>query len=89
MWAKIKDFLSTGNLEIIDPIMNKIGITSITTTFSVQAVKAQEIITPEINTIWVLADYALALSIVGSVLFIIEKLVVIYIRLKNKNKKID
>ena len=86
MLVTIKALLSKSNLELIDPIMNKIGFSSVTTTFGIQAAKAQEIIPPEVATVWGLSEYALALSIIGSILFIIEKVIVLYHRLKSSKK---
>ena len=82
MLVTIKTILSKDTLELIDPIVNRIGLGSITTTFGIQAAKAQEILPPEIATVWGLSEYALAVSIIGGILFVIEKIIVIYHRLK-------
>ena len=74
-------------MDHLDPIMNKIGLGSITTTIGIKAAEAQEIIQVSTSSSWGLTEYALLLSIIGSILFCIDKALVIYIRVKNKKSK--
>ena len=68
--------LDINTLALVDTIANRVGLPSIgASALIVSAEEAVETAMPFINT-----EYALAISMVGGVLFSIEKLVVIYLR---------
>ncbi len=87
MWLSIRVLFNKATLEIIDPVMNRIGLGSIATALGIEVAKVKEVIPEVVEGTWVLADYALALSIVGSVLFIIDKIMVIYLNMKAQYEK--
>jgi hypothetical protein len=78
------------SLEIIDRIANRIGLGSITTAVGASAVQAQEQ-TQQVVEIANsgLVTYALVISAIGGILFIIEKAIVIYLRIKHRNDRMD
>jgi len=79
-------FFSTDTIEIIDRIANRIGFASMTTAVGINAAEAQEMVDIASSGT---AQTAIIVSIVGGVLFIIEKLLVIYLRWVNRKDKID
>ena len=76
MILTIVEKINNMSFEFIDSMADKIGLSSIAT--SVGVVASQEMSHPN----WVFADYALLISLIGGSLFIIEKLIVIYLRLR-------
>ncbi len=82
MLSKITNLISVEALEIIDNIANKLGLASIVTTVGLTT--TQEMTEVAENIPWDRVDYALMISMIGGVLYIIEKLIVIYIRYRQK-----
>lgn len=80
MLERIAEFLKITNLETIDQFADKLGLTSIFTTIGLTATEGL------IYQPWALTDYALIISCVGGVLFIIEKIIVIYLRYKESKR---
>ena len=79
-------FFSVDSLEVIDRIANRIGLGSIGMAVGASAVQAQE----QAQEVIELANsgliyYALVVSLIGGVLFAIEKVIMIYFRLKHRN----
>ena len=81
--------INGASLDLVDNVANKLGfgsiITSVGLTVSHKA-SATEVAQTIINAPWVFTDYALLISVIGGVLFIIEKLIVIYIRVREASK---
>ena len=76
---------SLENHEIASVIVDRIGITSIGSTVAIKAGQSAGVI--EIQTYWTMTDYALLISMIGGVTFIIKNLFEIYLSYrKNKNK---
>ena len=80
MIDKIIELLRTFNVETIDQFADKLGLTSIFASLGIIATEGV------VYQPWVLTDYALIISCVGGILFIIEKLFVLYLRYK-ENKR--
>lgn len=76
MIDKIVKFFDSVSIDTIDQFADRLGLTSIFTTLGLTAAEGV------IYQPWVLTDYALLISCAGGILFIIEKLIVIYIRYK-------
>jgi len=94
MFSEIAKLIDINTVEIIDKVANKVGLGSIVTTVGVtqtQDLHAGEALVSELMTspAWGLADYALCVSLIGGVLFAIEKAVMIYIRYKQVKKDED
>ena len=90
MWDKILMFFNVDSLEIIDRIANRIGLGSISTALGASAVQAQQQTQEVVEaTTSGLAHYALVISAIGGILFIIEKLLIIYLRWKHRKDKVD
>ena len=68
--------INSASIDFIDSIANKLGLSSILT--SVGVTIAQD----GTSTVWVFTDYVLLISAIGGILFIIEKIIVIYIRIR-------
>ena len=69
--------LSINTLSAVDTVANRIGLPSIATSVAITSAEEAVVTTlPFINT-----DYALVISMIGGGLFIIEKLIVIYLRI--------
>ena len=81
MIDKITSIIRTIDIETIDQFADKFGLTSI---FASLGIIAGEGV---IYQPWALTDYALIISCVGGILFIIEKVFVIYLRYK-ENKRV-
>lgn len=84
MLLTIIEKISNTSLDIVDSIANKIGLLSIGTSAGVVA--SQEV-SPTIQQVilqsnWLFSDYALLISLIGGSLFIVEKLIVIYLRIR-------
>jgi hypothetical protein len=78
------------SLEIIDRIANRIGLGSIGTAVTASAVQAQEQAQEVVEiAAYGLVEYALIISAIGGILFIIEKILVIYLRWKHRKDKMD
>ena len=84
MLNKLTRFFSESSLDVIDRIFNRVGLGSIGTTAGITYAQAAQI--QEVATIWGLPQYALLISAIGGVLFCIEKIIVIRIRLRNLKK---
>lgn len=82
MIDKIVKFFESVNIETFDQFADRLGLTSIATTLGLTATEGV------VYQPWALTDYALLISCAGGLLFIIEKLIVIYIRYK-ESKRID
>ncbi len=80
MLDKIAEFIEKINLETFDQFADRLGLTSIFTTVGLTATEGL------IYQPWELTDYALIISCVGGVLFIIEKIIVIYLRYKESKR---
>ncbi len=76
MITRISDTITKYGLETVDQFANKLGVTSVGT--SVGLTSAEVIA----DTSWALTDYALLISAIGGIFFIIEKIFVIYLRYK-------
>jgi len=79
MIAKVINFFTSIGLESIDQIADRIGLSSIAASLGITANEA-------LGSTWHLADYALLISALGGILFIIEKIFVIYLRYKESKK---
>ena len=72
----VVEFMTSSDLEIVDGISNWIGFSSISTSVVM------------FFTEWGLPQWGLMISLVGGILFAIEKIIMIYLRLKEA-KKLD
>jgi len=79
MISKITNLATAMNIDALDQIADRIGLTTIASSLGITM--AQESIAS-----WTLTEYALIISAVGGVLFIIEKLLVIYLRFQESRK---
>lgn len=79
MIAKVIEFFTPTGLDSIDQIADRIGLSSIAASVGVTATEA-------LGATWHLADYALLISAIGGILFIIEKIFMIYLRYKESKK---
>ena len=82
MLDKILVLMQSTNIDAIDQFADRLGLSSIAASIGLTISKGAEVVAQP----WVLTDYALAISCVGGVLFIIEKVLVIYIRYKEGKK---
>ncbi len=80
MITKTLAFFTAGNIDAIDQFANRLGLSSIAASLGLTISKGM------VAQPWVLTDYALLISCVGGVLFIIEKLFVIYIRYRESQQ---
>ena len=80
MIVKITEFIKTINLETVDQFADRLGLTSIFTSVGLTAAEGL------IYQPWALTDYALIISCIGGVLFIIEKSFVIFLRYKESKR---
>lgn len=80
MIVRIVELIKTIDLETLDQFSNRMGLTSIFTSVGLTAAEGL------VYQPWALTDYALMISCVGGVLFIIEKLFVIYLRYKESKR---
>lgn len=80
MLDKILVLMENSNIDAIDQFADRLGLTSILTSVGLTVQKGV------VEQPWALTDYALAISCIGGVLFIIEKLFVIYIRYKESKR---
>jgi len=79
MLDKVIAFFTSIGLDSIDQIADRIGLSSIAASLGITANEA-------LGSTWHLADYALFISAIGGILFIIEKIFVIYLRYKESKK---
>jgi len=82
MIDKLVNFMSTIHIDAIDQFADRVGLSSIFASVGLTMTKGEILVVQP----WGLTDYALAISCVGGVLFIIEKILVIYIRYKESKK---
>lgn len=80
MLAKFIELSKSINIDALDVFADRVGLTSIFTTVGI-TVAQDMIVTP-----WGLTDYALVISCIGGSLFIIEKMILIYIRIREARK---
>lgn len=80
MITKVLNFFTSIGLDSIDQIADRIGLSSIATSVGVTATEALT------GSTWHLTDYALLISAIGGILFIVEKILVIYLRYKESKK---
>ena len=80
MLNKAIDFFNNIHIDAIDQFADKVGLTTIFTSLGLTA--TQEVVSQP----WVLTDYALLISAIGGILFIIEKVFVIYLRYKESRR---
>lgn len=73
--------------ELTRTIADKVGLTSIATTVGITTAKQADVIADSVS--WGMADYALAVSMVGGVLFAIEKIIVICEQVRGNREKKD
>ena len=81
--------LNGASIDLVDNAANKLGFGTILTSIGLtvsQEVSAQTTIEQVLSAPWALTDYALMISGIGGVLFIIEKLIVIYIRIRQAKR---
>jgi hypothetical protein len=83
---KILEYLRTCSMEAVDRVSNRVGLSSIalsvTATGAEAVEKAAPVVADEVLFSLSASDIALLVSTVGGVLFIIEKVIVIYLRVK-------
>ena len=78
----MSNIISNIHIDAIDQFADRVGLSSIAASLGLTVTKGVEVsLSP-----WGLTDYALAISCIGGVLFIIEKLLVIYLRYKESKK---
>jgi len=65
-------------------IADKLGMTSIATTVGITTAKQAEVIEQSLS--WGMTDYALAVSMIGGTLFAIEKILIIYEKIKQRKE---
>jgi len=82
MLNKMVNFISNIHIDAIDQFADRLGLSSIAASLGLTMAKGTELAMQP----WGLTDYALAISCVGGVLFIIEKILVIFIRYKESKK---
>lgn len=80
MLPRFIEFFKSINVEALDVFADRIGLTSIFASLGLTV--AQDIAVQP----WAMTDYALMISCIGGVLFIIEKLILIYIRYRQSRK---
>ena len=80
MLEKTVEFMNRISVDALDQFADKLGLSSIFASVGLSV--AQDVV----DKPWVLTDYALLISAVGGVLFIIEKVFVIYLRYKESKK---
>lgn len=81
--------LNGASIDLVDTAANKLGFGTILTSIGItvsQEVSAQNTLEQVLSSPWVLTDYALMISGIGGMLFIIEKLIVIYIRIRQAKR---
>ena len=76
MLANLIEKINGASLDLIDSLANKLGLSSILTSIGLTVSQDGSSIP------WVFTDYALLISAIGGILFIIEKIIVIYIRIR-------
>lgn len=74
MLSKLTELIASDKFDFIDGIFNKIGLGSMATSFGLFFSKF-----PQLDSL----QWAAIISLIGGLLFCIEKGLVIYIRLKN------
>lgn len=85
----MKDVVSIVTSEfnsMLQPIIDKIGVSAIASTVGLTTAQEADIIpkTTMLTSEWVMTDYALAISMVSGVLFGIEKIVNITIKIRDR-----
>ena len=91
MFNSILEKFNIASLDIVDSIADRLGLSSIAVSIGATISQGLEKVPEEITTAavqvpWAATDYALLISGIGGVLFIIEKLIVIYIRIREATK---
>ena len=80
MLDKITGLFSPINIEALDQFADKVGLTSIFTSLGITIARDVS------GGSWALADYALMISCIGGILFIIEKIILITIRIRESRR---
>ena len=80
MLSNLITFITSFNIDTIDQFADRVGLTSIAASIGLTITKGV------VDQPWELTDYALLISCVGGLLFIVEKLFVIYLRYKESKQ---
>lgn len=74
----------------INSLIDRVGLSSILTTFSIKSAEAAEMVNLSNTWIlsdWAMSDYALAISMIGGVIFIINGIQNFLIKCKKNKRK--
>lgn len=77
MIHNIIEKINGASLDLIDSLADKLGLSSIVTSVGITT-----IVQGGPNVPWAFTDYVLLISAISGILFIIEKIIVIYIRIR-------
>lgn len=71
--------------EAVSHLIDRVGWASVATTVGIKAGQQTELI--ESAGSWAMADYALMVSMVGGLTFILKNLVEVYFKIRDRKKK--
>ena len=82
MISKVLNLFQGASLDLIDQMADKLGLSSIAASLGITI--TQDL--AQVAQPWTMTDYALLISAIGGILFIIEKIFVIYLRYKESRR---